>query len=91
MKNALIGAVVGAALVTGGFIAFNGNDNDNSPTTTKNPFDIDVSLPIGGGDKDCADFATQREAQKFFEANSPANDPHKLDRDGDGRVCETLP
>ena len=43
------------------------------------------------GDKDCADFKTQREAQLFFEADGgPTNDPHNLDRDKDGVVCESL-
>lgn len=44
----------------------------------------------GGGDRDCADFATQRHAQAFFEASGPG-DPHRLDGDGDGRACEDLP
>ena len=44
------------------------------------------------GDKDCSDFATQKEAQRFFEANGgPAKDSHNLDRDGDGVACEKLP
>lgn len=43
-----------------------------------------------GADKDCGDFATQAEAQAFFEgAGGPAQDPHKLDKDGDGLACET--
>lgn len=42
------------------------------------------------GDKDCSDFSTQRQAQVFFEAAGPS-DPHRLDGDGDGRVCEGLP
>lgn len=43
-------------------------------------------------DRDCGDFSTQQEAQTFFEAQGgPASDPHQLDGDGDGRVCETLP
>lgn len=40
-------------------------------------------------DRDCSDFDTQREAQRFFEANQPGN-PHGLDRDGDGVACESL-
>jgi hypothetical protein len=43
------------------------------------------------GDYDCTDFATQQEAQDFFEAHDVATDPHNLDRDGDGVACETLP
>ena len=41
-------------------------------------------------DRDCGDFATQAEAQAFYEQAGPA-DPHRLDGDGDGRVCESLP
>nr|BDD48390.1 hypothetical protein 3 [Thermoactinomycetaceae bacterium] len=43
-----------------------------------------------GGDKDCGDFSTQNSAQSFFESQGPG-DPHGLDRDGDGVVCESLP
>lgn len=42
-------------------------------------------------DKDCSDFSSQAEAQAFFDAHNPSQDPHNLDGDGDGRVCETLP
>ena len=42
------------------------------------------------GDRDCRDFATQAEAQAFFEANQPG-DPHRLDRDNDGIACEWNP
>lgn len=41
-------------------------------------------------DKDCKDFKTHAEAQAFFEAAGPG-DPHKLDSDGDGLACESLP
>lgn len=41
-------------------------------------------------DRDCGDFATQSAAQTFF-VNAGAGDPHRLDDDGDGRACETLP
>lgn len=44
-----------------------------------------------GGDKDCTDFDTQKEAQNFFESHRPGSDPHQLDGDGDGVACETLP
>jgi len=44
-------------------------------------------------DKDCSDFKTWEEAQRFYEENGgPAEDPHRLDgRDQDGLVCENLP
>ncbi|WP_259130188.1 thermonuclease family protein [Salinibacter ruber] len=41
-------------------------------------------------DRDCSDFDTQPEAQRFYEANKPG-DPHSLDGDGDGEACESLP
>lgn len=37
--------------------------------------------------KDCSDFSTQPEAQKFFEDNGgPQNDPFNLDVDNDGKA-----
>lgn len=42
------------------------------------------------GDRDCSDFDTQEEAQRFFERHQPG-DPHGLDGDGDGEACESLP
>ena len=42
-----------------------------------------------GGDMDCADFASWRAAQVFFEQAGPG-DPHRLDRDRDGIACEAL-
>jgi hypothetical protein len=47
------------------------------------------------GDVNCADFATQQEAQAFYDEHSdddPADpDPYDLDTDGDGVACEGLP
>jgi hypothetical protein len=47
----------------------------------------------GGGDvKDCADFATQPQAQRYFEEHGgPAKDPSRLDADKNGKACEELP
>ncbi|PSQ95699.1 MAG: nuclease [Bacteroidetes bacterium SW_9_63_38] len=42
-----------------------------------------------GPDRDCGDFRSQEQAQRFYEAAGPG-DPHRLDGDGDGRACETL-
>ncbi|SCY27869.1 thermonuclease family protein [Thiohalorhabdus denitrificans] len=44
----------------------------------------------GSRDRDCSDFDTQRAAQEFYESHKPG-DPHRLDGDGDGVVCEGLP
>ncbi len=47
-------------------------------------------------DVDCADFVSfagnpsQFQAQQFFDANNPAQDPFNLDADGDGIACEGL-
>ena len=44
-------------------------------------------------DRDCADFATRRRAQRYFDrrGGSPTNDVDMLDgEDRDGRVCESL-
>lgn len=41
-------------------------------------------------DMDCGDFATQAAAQTFFLGAGPG-DPHRLDGDGDGVVCESNP
>jgi len=51
-----------------------------------------IPLPYDptGPDRDCSDFSTQAEAQAFFEV-AGADDPHRLDSDGDGVVCESLP
>ncbi|GEM_PF-3024782 len=43
-------------------------------------------------DHDCSDFDTQKDAQLFFKANGgPYDDPHDLDRDGDGMACDWNP
>lgn len=51
--------------------------------------------PVTGdasGDRDCSDFVSQEEAQRFYEAEGgPAQDRHRLDSDGDGLACEGLP
>lgn len=99
LKNILIGIAIGGAAVVGLYAlfgnekGFNSNQNTSKPyIRTDNPKETRSFLDSGEVDKDCSDFRTQREAQSFFEANGgPSNDPHNLDRDGDGRVCESLP
>lgn len=45
-----------------------------------------------GPDRDCGDFTTHQEAQAFFLAGGgPGRDRHRLDGDGDGIACESLP
>jgi hypothetical protein len=51
---------------------------------------VPVHYQGAAGDRDCADFASQAEAQRFFLANGgPGSDPHRLDRDHDGVACES--
>jgi len=45
--------------------------------------------PASTEDLDCANFATQREAQAELERDP--SDPNNLDADGDGVACETYP
>ncbi|MEO5665759.1 MAG: thermonuclease family protein [Nocardioides sp.] len=47
-----------------------------------------VAPASAAADMDCGDFATQAAAQSFFLGAGPG-DPHRLDADGDGVVCET--
>lgn len=53
----------------------------------------DSALAERAPDKDCSDFDTREEAQKFFKKHggSKKNDPFNLDSDHDGKACETLP
>lgn len=42
-------------------------------------------------DRDCGDFSSHWEAQRFYEQQGgPARDPHHLDADRDGIACERL-
>jgi hypothetical protein len=50
-----------------------------------------IASPASAGDKDCSDFNTWREAQKFYKRHGgPQRDPHRLDGDDDGIACEAL-
>ena len=99
MKNGLIGAAIAGVVLIGGYMMLASEEQESTSPFDRaeyvrndNPAETRAYLPTGGADMDCSDFSTQREAQEFFEANGgPASDPHNLDRDGDGRVCESLP
>ncbi|WP_228547592.1 excalibur calcium-binding domain-containing protein [Filobacillus milosensis] len=74
-----------------------GNVNDDVDHAEGNETDSNVSEYTGpydpyGQDKNCGDFDTHDDAQAFFEAASgPESDRHRLDRDGNGVACESLP
>lgn len=57
-----------------------------APTTTT------TTLP-SAGPKNCSDFATQHEAQAYFNANggSASNNFDGLDANHDGVACQNLP
>lgn len=63
---------------------------ENSPENASPPEGMGLPYDPDGPDRDCAHFERQRVAQRFFEAARPG-DPHRLDGDGDGRACESLP
>lgn len=64
----------------------------SQPTAATNPTPDHLPYDPNGPDRDCPDFSTQEEAQRFFlAAGGPASDPHRLDGDRDGIACETLP
>jgi Spy/CpxP family protein refolding chaperone len=50
-----------------------------------------AAAPASAADKDCADFKTWQQAQKFYKKHGgPKYDPHRLDADHDGIACEDL-
>ena len=63
-----------------------GQDSQPVPTATPQPIVNDFQ------DRNCSDFATWQEAQDLFlSEGGPSHDPHRLDRNGDGIACESLP
>jgi len=66
-----------------GLWAFDGSDTDSSTRS------VDVPPLPPDGDYDCSDFATQAQAQQVLDEST--GDPYRLDRDGDGVACESLP
>ena len=59
-------------------------DTPRRPSTNDN-----VPTPPSDGDYDCSDFESQNQAQQILE-NTPG-DPNRLDGDGNGVACESLP
>lgn len=62
----------------------NNNNNAGEQQESSSSFECSVDS------YNCADFRTQAEAQKVFDACGP-EDVHGLDRDGNGEACESLP
>ena len=50
-----------------------------------------AASPVSAADKDCSDFSTWKQAQRFYKKHGgPRYDPHRLDADRDGIACESL-
>ena len=91
MKKVITYGLIGAALV-GGIYWLSLDDSPSPSGRFERLDDPTTERPFPSGDYDCSDFSTQDEAQEFFESEGgPDDDPHNLDRDGDGIACETLP
>ncbi len=58
-----------------------------TPPPSPTPEEPKQAPAILTGDVDCGDFATQAEAQAYLLPG----DPHRLDADGDGQACDSLP
>ena len=67
--------------------------NLKSCGSTTSPPPKEPTAPGNPGDtKNCSDFSTQREAQTWFDKYYPHyGDVADLDRDNDGRACDSLP
>ena len=63
-----------------------------TPTPSPQPAPLDTKYDPDGPDRNCPNFDTWAEAQAFYEAaGGPDSDPHRLDSNGDGVACESLP
>jgi hypothetical protein len=54
-------------------------------------FLLPSSAAAQDADRDCADFSSQAAAQEFLSRGGPSSDPDRLDGDGDGIACGSLP
>ena len=74
----------------------NGGSGDETPpasngaSSSGNAGSAGASAKRTGGDKNCPNFATQREAQEYFESigGSAAYNADRLDKNRDGVACE---
>lgn len=64
-------------------------EGETTTSTTSDTDGEDIPPPPPDGDYDCSHFDMQDQAQHVLE-NTPG-DPHRLDGDGDGVACESLP
>lgn len=82
MNRALIITIVIIVLLIAGvliFLALSGGNNG-----------VETQYDCSSNVYNCGDFTTQEEAQDVYDECGAA-DIHRLDNDGDGVVCESLP
>lgn len=65
--------------------------NTNQESSSNDSGSGDLKYNPNGPDRDCSDFDVHENAQEFYEAaGGPEEDPHRLDRDGEGTACDSL-
>jgi len=87
MNRALIITIIILVLIIAGiliFLALSGGEGGDELNNEVPTYDCSDNI------YNCGDFTTQAEAQAVFDYCGPA-DIHRLDNDGDGEVCESLP
>ena len=86
MNRALIITIVIIILAIAGILIFLALSGEKEGDELNNTYACSDNI------YNCADFTTQAEAQAVFDyCNPTAGDVHRLDNDGDGVVCESLP
>lgn len=89
MQRLIIGVVALVMGGVGGIAVSGGGAGAQDPPCPTNAV-CDPSGMFGGPDRrNCADFATQEEAQAVLDQDP--TDPHNIDFDRDGVACEDLP
>ena len=89
-KILIIGLIVAIAVVAI-YVWFSSN---GTTPRVQNRFDVidNNYSECSSNTYNCDDFKTYADAQRVFElCGGVDNDVHLLDRDGDGKACETLP
>ena len=91
-KNGLWGSVCNGSTTQSTSTAELSVPTGISPSVNSVPTPTNTAYECSSNTYNCSDFSTHNEAQKVYLAcGGISNDIHRLDRDGDGSVCETLP
>lgn len=91
-KNGLWGSVCNGSTTQSTSTAELSVPTGISPSVNSVPTPTNTGYECSSNTYNCSDFSTHNEAQKVYLAcGGISNDIHRLDRDGDGSVCETLP